>query len=354
MSDSQRPRLKSGFFKLGRLFTAIGMVLPALLLGDVSSGASAAWQGGGFTVFGRVSLPDGRPAVRVRVFIETTNGLKRDILSDDQGNYEFRGMTSGRYRLSAINPDEPKQFSEPAESDTTRAFASRLQVNIYLRLPQHDTETTYKPGTVNVAEARQNIPKPARQAYEQGLKFQKENQADKALASLNQAIEIYPEYFQALTDRGNLFMQQNKLAEALADFDRALQINGQYSPALRGSGYCNIQQRKYEEAIGQLDKSLKYEPQIALTHMLIGYANLSLNRYDQAKLALQQSLKLGADNVVRARVYLAEVFAHEQKFKEAADEIRAYLRLRPDAADAASLRKLEADWRVRSKTAKVQ
>ena len=168
--------------------------------------------------------------------------------------------------------------------------------------------------------------------------------------SFNQAIEIYPDYYQALTDRANLLMQQNKLVEALADFDRTLKMNPQYSPALRGAGYCNIQQRKYEEAIAQLEKSITYEPKIPLTHMLLGYANLSLNRYEEAKLSLQQSLKLGADNVPRARVYLAEVLAHEGKFKEAADEIRAYLRLKPDAADAESLRKLEADWRARSKT----
>ncbi|MEK7832394.1 MAG: tetratricopeptide repeat protein, partial [Acidobacteriota bacterium] len=140
-----------------------------------------------------------------------------------------------------------------------------------------------------------------------------------------------------------------KLVESLADFERALQINDKYSPALRGAGYCNIQQRKFDAAIEQLQKSLLYEPKVALTHMLLGYANLSLDRYPQAEQLLKQALKLGGDNIVRARVYLAEVYSHEQKFKEAADEIRAYLSLRPDAADAANLKKMEADWRARSK-----
>lgn len=147
-------------------------------------------------------------------------------------------------------------------------------------------------------------------------------------------------------------MQTGKLDESLADFDQALQINSTYSPALRGAGYCNIQRSKFEDAIEQLQKSLLYEPKIALTHMLLGYANLSLDRYKQAEKLLQQAIKLGGDNIIRARVYLAEVYAHEQKFKEAADEIRTYLTLKPEAADAASLRKLETDWRTRSKSAK--
>jgi tetratricopeptide (TPR) repeat protein len=304
---------------------------------------------GNFVVFGRVSLPDGKPAARVRVKLDGARGLTRETQTDDQGNYEFRGLGAGRYQMSATNPADPEQYSNPAISDTTRAYSNRLQIDIYLRLPLHSKKGDHKPGTLNVREATQNIPKPARQAYEKGLKFQNENQTEKALAGFNQAIEIYPQYFQALTDRGNLLMQQNRLAEAMADFERALQINGQYSPALRGAGYCNIQQRKYEVAIGLLEKSLIYEPKIALTHMLLGYANLSLNRYEQAKGELQQALKLGPDSVVRARVYLAEVLAHEQKFKEAADEIRAYLRMRPGAQDAESLRKLEADWRARGK-----
>ena len=133
-----------------------------------------------------------------------TSGLKRDILSDDQGNYEFHGLTGGRYRLSATNPDDPKQFTDPAESDNTRAFANRVHVNLYFRYPQHDTAVSYKPGTVNVAEAAQRVPKAARKAFEEGLKLQKENQAEKALAQFNQAIDEYPDYFQALTERGNL------------------------------------------------------------------------------------------------------------------------------------------------------
>jgi tetratricopeptide (TPR) repeat protein len=327
---------------------ARGLTL-TLILVFFSTSSLVAFGQGNFVVFGRVSLPDGKPAARVKVKLDGARGLMLETLTDDQGNYEFRGMGAGRYQMSAINPAEPEQYSNPAISDTTRAYSNRLQIDIYLRLPLHSNKENHKPGTINVNEATQNIPKPARQAYDKALRFQKENQAEKALASFNQALEIYPQYFQALTDRGNLFMQQNKLAEAMTDFERALQINGQYSPALRGAGYCNIQQRKYEVAIGLLEKSLIYEPKIALSHMLLGYANLSLNRYEQAKRELQQALKLGADSVVRARVYLAEVLAHEQKFKEAADEIRAYLRLKPGAPDAESLRKLEADWRARSK-----
>jgi len=307
---------------------------------------------GAFLIFGRVSLPDGQPAARVKVFIETLTGLKRDVLTDQEGNYEFRGMSAGRYRVYATNPDAPEQFSEPAESDTTRSFANRLQINVYLRLPMHSDKKEAKPGTISAIEAAQNIPKDARKAYEQGMKFQKENRPQEALAQFNKAVELFPAYFQALTERGNLLMQHNKLVEAETDFEQALQLHAKYAPALRGIGYCQIQRKKFPEALGNLEKAYVLEPNVPMTLLLLGYANLSLNRHEEARQCLQQALKLNAESAARAHVYLAEIFAHEQKFKEAADEIRAYLKANPRAADAASLQKMEADWRARSNPAK--
>lgn len=333
----------------------ISAVLLALLLGNTAVLANIGQlgtvppQGGGFTIFGRVYLPDGQPAVRAKVKIEIINGFVRDIWSDDQGNYEFRGVPAGRYRVSATNPEVAEQFSEPAESDSTRSYANRLQINVYLRLPNQPNKPAVPPGVVSVAEAAQNIPKAAQKAYEQGLKLQKENQAEKALAQFNRAIELYPEYFQALAERANLLMERNQLAEAAADFERALRFNSKYVPALRGLGYCQLQQKQFAAGVANLERAYALAPDVALTLLLLGYGNLSLNRHEAAKQCLQEALRLDAVSAARAHVYLAKIFAQEQKFKEAADAIRQYLKVKPDAADAASLRKLEEEWRARQR-----
>nr|MDQ3009862.1 tetratricopeptide repeat protein [Acidobacteriota bacterium] len=241
------------------------------------------------------------------------------------------------------------QYSDPINGDTTRAYANRLQVNLYLRLPAHGDRKNINAGTLSAAEAAQKIPKAARRAYEQGIKLQKENQPDKALAQFNQAIELYPSYFQALTERANLLMQQSKLVEAEAEFVQALQLNAKYPPALRGIGYCQIQQKKFAAAVSNLENAFVLEPTVPMTLLLLGYGNLSLGRYDEAKQCLEQSLKLNPEVAARARIHLAEIYAHEQKFVEAANEISAYLKAKPDAADAAQLKRMEADWRARGK-----
>jgi len=349
-SQTLRPGLNS--IRRAGLFALISM---SLLLGDSSIAGNTFQQGGGFVIFGRVRLPDGRPAkARMKVFIEALNGLRRDALSDDSGNYEFRGMSGGRYRIYAINPDAPEQYCDPIEADTNRAYSNRLQVDINLKLPLHKEKKDANPGIISLSEATQNIPKPALKAYEQGLKLQKENKGDQALTAFNQAIDLYPEYFQALTERANLLMGRNQLNEAAADFERALRLNEKHVPALRGLGYCQIQQKQFEAALSNLERAFVMEPKVPLTLLLLGYANLSLSRYEPAKQCLEEALKLGPESAARAHVYLAEVFAHEQKFKEAADSIRRYLTLKPDAADTDGLRKMESDWRARAKAAKDQ
>ncbi|HKQ76916.1 MAG TPA: tetratricopeptide repeat protein [Blastocatellia bacterium] len=350
MLTLQPPRPGLNSLVRGGLFALIGV---ALLFAGSSIAAAAFQQGGGFVVFGRVRLPDGRPAqTKMKVFIEGVNGLRRDTLSDDHGNYEFRGMSGGRYRVYATNPDVPEQYCDPIEADTNRAYSNRLQIDVNLRLPLHKEKKNSNPGIVSASEAAQNIPKPALKAYEQGLNLQKENKGEQALAAFNQAIELYPEYFQALTERANLLMGADKLAEAAADFERAFRINNKYAPALRGLAYCQIQQKQFEAAVSNLEQAFVLEPKVPLTLMLLGYANLSLGRYEPAKQCLEAALKLGPESAARAHVYLAEVFAHEQKFKEAADSINRYLSLKPDAADAANLRKMEADWRAKDKAVK--
>ncbi len=334
-----------------RLSAQIGVALLGLTLCFAANAAHAQLSptgGGGFLIFGRVYLPEGKPASKVKVYIEASTGMTREAIADDSGNYEIRGMSAGRYRVKAINPTAPDQYSDPAESDSTRSYSNRVQINVYLRLPLTESKQSLNSGTINADDAA--IPKAARKAYEQGLKLQKEKHPQEALAQFNQALELHPNYFQALTERGDLLMQHNNLAEAEADFARALKLNGKYAPAWRSIGYCQLQQKNFAAAVSNLENAFALEPNVPLTLLLLGYGNLSLNRYEEAKQCLHEALRLDAGSAARAHVYLGEIFAHEQKFKEAADAIQKYLKLKPDAADAKQLKELEIQWRGKAKS----
>jgi tetratricopeptide (TPR) repeat protein len=296
-----------------------------------------------FTIYGQVSLPDGRPAVRARVKLLTRAGVPREAFTNDQGRVEFTGMEAGLYSLTASSLADPNLVSEAVEADTNRTATGNLSVHLNLR-EGSDTSKNTRPGVIAVAETEQNVPKEARKAFNQGVKFKKDDEREKALESFSRSIELYPEYFQALSERGDLYVLQRKLSEAAADFDRALKINARYGPALRGAGYCKLEAREFVQSAENFERAISAEPDNGNTYLLLGIVNLELDRREPAKQALQKALSLHA---FRAHIYLGNLYAREHLYQQAADELHAYLEEEPMAADAANLRQIETQWRSR-------
>jgi tetratricopeptide (TPR) repeat protein len=143
---------------------------------------------------------------------------------------------------------------------------------------------------------------------------------------------------------------RNQIAEAIIDFERALKVNEACGPALRGLGYCYLEQQRFEEATQYLERAATLEPAVANTHLFLGIASLALNRRDMARQALQEALKIDGKGAVTAHIYMADLLAREERYKEAADELRVYLDAKPDAPSAARLKAKEAEWRSRAKS----
>jgi tetratricopeptide (TPR) repeat protein len=302
---------------------------------------------GAVSINGTVSLPDGNPAIRVIVTISGLSGLNREVRTDSQGRFDFQGMPAGRYRLTATNPADPSQFTDAVEVDTSRSALNRLLVHLFLRTAQAKKEP--RAGVLSLAEASQQIPKDARKAFEEALRLKADNKVEQALKIFTKAIDFYPSYFQALAERGQLHIAKNQNTEAIADFERAVKLNEQWGPALRGLGYCYLEQQKFEVAAKFLERAVATEPGVANTHLFFGIASLALDRRDAAKKALQEALRLDSKVAVTAHIYLADLYARERQFTEAADELRIYLAASPDAPNAARLKAKEAELRARTK-----
>lgn len=323
----------------------------ALLLGAIAFVSAAGQQAPPrpkpnrlFTIQGQVSLPEGRPAARVLVTIMVRGGSPRQAYTSEQGRFEFPNMEEGGYILTARSLTDARLVSETLETDTSRTATSNLTVNLVLREVSAANEKR-KPGLIGVDEAEQKIPKEARKAFKEALKFKEDRNSGKALEKFNRAIELFPEYFQARAQRGDIYISQGKLVEAAADFDRALEANSHYAPALRGSGYCKLEKQDFAAAARDLERSLSAEPDNASAYLLLGIANFELNQNEVSRQALKRALGLGA---VRAHIYLGNLYAREHQYQQAADELLLYLKAEPTASDAAQVRAVEAKWRSRS------
>jgi tetratricopeptide (TPR) repeat protein len=302
-----------------------------------------------YSVEGRVSLPDDRPATRARVKISNQTDITREAVTNDNGRFEFADLPPGVYYLSATSLADSALASEQVEADTTRTALSVLNINLFLREPGGAAVPQPSgPTVISLAEVGQKVPKDAQKAFRQGIKLKNERRLDDAGSEISRAIELYPEYFQALTERGDIYVQQRRLKDAAEDFARALKVNPRYASALRGAGYCKLEGGEFAEAVRYLEQSASLDPSNASTYLLAGIANLELGRRQAARDALQQALKIDPVRAVRAHIYLANLLAREGHYKEAADELHLYVEAAPSAPDAAEMSRVEERWRERA------
>ena len=299
------------------------------------------------TIYVQVSLPNGRPAGGALVTLTPTRGAPYRAFANDSGRLEFPGMPETQYTLTATTPSDPNLISDAVEMNPSRTANDNLTVQLLLRDRSAHTRSP-KPGVIRADENEQRIPREARKAFNEGLKFKGNDEPLKALESFNRAVELYHEYYQALSERGDVNVSQRKLEEAAADFDRALKINSRYGPALRGSGYCKLEKKEFADAIDLFEKSISANPNNANTHLLLGIANLELDRREPAREALQKALSFDTQPAPRAHIYLANLYAREHQYLQAADELHTYIQADPVAADAAGMREIEAKWRARA------
>jgi tetratricopeptide (TPR) repeat protein len=298
------------------------------------------------TIYVQVTLPSGRPAGGALVTLTPSSGVPREAFANDSGRLEFPGMPEGQYTLSAISTYNPNLMSDVVQTNPSRTANGNLTVQLLLRDRSVHTKDS-KPGVIRADENEQKVPKAARKAFNEGLKFNGNDEPLKALESFNRAIELYHEYYQAFSARGDVNISQRKLEEAAVDFDRALKINVHYGPALRGFGYCMLEKREFASAIELFEKAISAEPENASTYLLLGIANLELDRREPARQALEKALSFTTQPVSRAHIYLANLYALEHRYQQAADELRKYLDAEPAAADAKSMQAIEAQWRAR-------
>lgn len=299
------------------------------------------------TIYVQVSLPNGRPAGGALVTLTPTSGVPRKAFTNDSGRLEFPGMPEVQYSITATSPSDLNLMSDVVEMNPSRTANGNLTVQLLLR-DRSDYTKDRKPGVIRVGENEQRIPKGARKAFNDGLKFKGNDETLKALESFNRAVELYHEYYQAFSERGDVNVFQRKLEEAAADFDRALKINDHYGPALRGAGYCKLEKREFSGAIELFEKSISADPTNANTHLLLGIANLELDRREPAREALKKALSFNTQPVPRAHIYLANLYARERQYLQAADELHKYIEADPLAAEAAGMREIEAKWRARA------
>lgn len=164
---------------------------------------------------------------------------------------------------------------------------------------------------------------------------------DEAIADLDRAIELSPDFYNALLNRGLARRKNGQLEAAIADYGRAIEIDPDRETAYNNRGSVYLRLERYDLAIEDFRASLEREPGNLRTRYNFGLA-LEYAGYPEAALAIFDTVLASGDEAGRF-VDLAQLqFQRAQAFIDLGDAVGAVaafeglLRHEPDDTDAHS------------------
>jgi tetratricopeptide (TPR) repeat protein len=113
-----------------------------------------------------------------------------------------------------------------------------------------------------------------------------------ALADLDQALALTPDYAACLGDRGETYRWLGRYEEALADLDRAVELDPGLQSAVACRGATRRQMGRYSDALADLDRAIDLDPADAWALANRGETYRQMDRYSDALADLDRAIDL--------------------------------------------------------------
>src|SRR6185437_721957 len=204
------------------------------------------------SISGVVVGSDGAPIpdVRIEVRNEQTSRVIATGYTNNAGAFQFAGVPASGYDVTAV-----RGLSEAHEHLASGDFGMnlRLRLNTAAGAGQAD-------GNATVSVAQYKVPQKARDAYHKAESALSKNRLDDVNKELAKALDIYPDYAEALTLRGVLSLDASHPEAAVNDFDRAIKSDPGYSLAYTAMSAALNQLHKFDDAVRSADRAITLSP----------------------------------------------------------------------------------------------
>jgi len=194
-------------------------------------------------------------------------------------------------------------------------------------------------------------PKDAQKALEKGRDAMKKEKWQDAEKQFEKAVGIYPQYAAAWYESGRALERLNDPEGARAAYAKSLAADPKYvNPYVQLAGIA-AQQKQWQVLRDTTDRGLKLDSfNYPGLHYLNAVAEYNLQHVDAAEQSARETLKLDTQQrYPSANHLLGVILARKGDYKEAAEFLRAYIKLAPTAANIAAAKKQLADIETMAK-----
>jgi tetratricopeptide (TPR) repeat protein len=185
-----------------------------------------------------------------------------------------------------------------------------------------------------------NAPKSARKAYEKALDLLKKKKLDNAEESLTKAVGEYPRYAAAWSELGRLQAAKGDTESARHSLEQSIQADPKYVAPYLELSLVQMRARQWKELAATSEKATRLDPfDYPQEFFFNAVAHYNLREIESAEESARRAEKLDTrHSIPQVSHLLGVILAARQDYKGAADEMRDYLRLAPEATDAADAR----------------
>lgn len=302
---------------------------------------SAGWASGQFvnagSIRGKVVQPNGSPfneAIQVR--LENIRGVKSTTFTDNQGQFNFIGLTPGIYQV-VVDGDN----RQDGGNVTVEVFPNSPSI-VTVIVREGTLEPKKKATAVSTVELSQKVPPAAQKEFERASNLRKEGKIERAITHYQKAIEIYPNFLMARNDLGVQLMTLGKLDEATEELRMAVAIDPKaFNPRLN-LGIVLVKQHLFAESATELRKALSLDPTSASAHFYLGLALVGMDDLKNAERELKASYSIGGAKYAVALFHLGELYFSRGERAAALKAFEQYLTESPNATNAAHVKQMIA------------
>jgi tetratricopeptide (TPR) repeat protein len=280
------------------------------------------------TISGTVRDMNNRPLKDVQVELRNSGGgVVTSSYTSSSGNFEFSLLPSGSYMVVATSGMQ--QASERVE-------ATGWSNVVNLRMPTNSPQDGMAAHTISVVQYK--IPGKARDEYNKAhelLQSGKQAEADKHLAK---ALELCPNYADALTLRGILELNQRNTEAAIADLDKAIHSDANYAMAYMVMGSALNLQSKFDEAIRSLERGESLAPTYWQAHFEMGKSFIGKADYPAALHELELAENMAPSEYPSIYLLRAHALMEMKQYAQAMEAVQMYLQKDPQGANSQQAR----------------
>jgi len=315
-------------------------------------------QQGRNSIEGRIVTSDKRAIEHVRAFLLSDGYSQlRQTYADNSGRYQFKNLIAGDYYVQV----------EPAGSGYERQ-TERVEVNPFSvgRRPGSEifhVDFVLKPDksrqkTTPGAKASlgsgdlafyQEVPVPAKAAYQMGMHSLSRDQLKSAEVELIQAIKIFPDYYDALEVLGSEYAKHSAYDAAVPLLMHAVEINKNGWHAHYSLGIALIGLNKRADGLQALHRAVELNPNSINASMRLGLelANDDQTR-DEAIKTLTNVTQMAGKHLPEAYLLLASLYSRNKQYREAADALEGYLHASPPGSQRERIKRKVEELRLKA------